>query len=158
MEGAAHLRVSSDLPSGNPDLDSSPHLCDSRTDILRRASQMPATASASAPTPFPRGPGGREMRGNLRVMLLYHLMGTVYHKGGILSRGDKHFFGLRHIKKQRCRDDFFVKYFPLPHVKGNSFPIRRRWISSAGGAPADLFEKSHSLRLLLIRMFVFCRV
>ena len=134
MEGAAHLRVSSDLPSGKPDLDSSPHLCDSRTDILRRASQMPATASASAPTPFPRGPGGRKMRGNLRVMLLYHLMGTVYHKGGILSRGDKHFFGIAAYKKTAVPRCFFREIFPfaacemkfVPHTPQVDFFRRRR--------------------------------
>ncbi len=35
-------------------MDSSPHFCDSTTDLIRIASQIPATVSASAPMPFPR--------------------------------------------------------------------------------------------------------
>lgn len=35
--------------------DSAPHFCDNKTDILRIASNVPATAHPSASAPFPHG-------------------------------------------------------------------------------------------------------
>ena len=55
-EGATKLRVSSEIPSGRSGMDSSPHVCDSLTDILRPASQMPCQGIRFGTHAFPARP------------------------------------------------------------------------------------------------------
>lgn len=56
MAGAGNLRESTEAPRGGSGLDSSPHRCDSLTDILPPASQMPCQGIRFGTHAFPARP------------------------------------------------------------------------------------------------------